>query len=344
MPATFKPAYLIHGDDHGRIAERRARLRALAERESGAQGFELFEGEAATPDNVAAALSAMTLAIGRRFLIVDGVERWRERDLDKLERALTEIQPQTSVCFFAREEGRFKAPKRLHEAVARAGGDIAAERLLKGWELPAWAVREARGLGLELDLDAARVLVARVGERQQRLLRELERLELELRPAVEAGSAPAPAAAAHGSAPIPVDAEQVQELTASSAEHRAWSLADALLGGDAAAALRTYLDVRAQGERLPGLIYWISARLRQAHQVASALDGGEPESSVRRGLKMPSRAATTLIAQARRIGVVRLREAVALVADLELASRKGPAGGRSEDTSALLLIGQLTRS
>ena len=47
--AAFKPAYLIHGDDHGRIAERRARLRALAEAESGAQGIELLEGEAATP-------------------------------------------------------------------------------------------------------------------------------------------------------------------------------------------------------------------------------------------------------------------------------------------------------
>ena len=44
MPA-FKPAYLIHGDDHGRIAERRARLRAIAEQESGANGIELFEGE-----------------------------------------------------------------------------------------------------------------------------------------------------------------------------------------------------------------------------------------------------------------------------------------------------------
>ena len=43
MP-SFKPAYLIHGDDHGRIAERRTRLRAIAEAESGAQGFEVFEG------------------------------------------------------------------------------------------------------------------------------------------------------------------------------------------------------------------------------------------------------------------------------------------------------------
>ena len=67
MP-TFKPAYLIHGDDHGRIAERRARLRALAEAESGTQGIELFEGDTATPEAVAGALNAMTFALGRRFI------------------------------------------------------------------------------------------------------------------------------------------------------------------------------------------------------------------------------------------------------------------------------------
>ena len=61
---SFKAAYLIHGDDHGRIAERRANLRTMAEAESGAQGLELFEGDAATPEAVAAALNAMTFALG----------------------------------------------------------------------------------------------------------------------------------------------------------------------------------------------------------------------------------------------------------------------------------------
>ncbi len=56
VPPTFKPAYLIHGDDHGRLGERRARLRALAEQVSGSQGIEVFEGETATVEAVAAAL------------------------------------------------------------------------------------------------------------------------------------------------------------------------------------------------------------------------------------------------------------------------------------------------
>src|SRR3954451_20879317 len=82
--ATFKPAYLIHGDDHGRISERRARLRAIAEAGSGSGGVEVFEGDAATPETVALALSAMTFAMGRRFLIVDGAERWKDAEIEAL--------------------------------------------------------------------------------------------------------------------------------------------------------------------------------------------------------------------------------------------------------------------
>ena len=83
MPPAWKPAYLIHGDDHGRLAERRAKLRAMAESESGANGAEVLEGDDATPEAAAAALSAMTFAIGRRFVIVDGVERWKDADVKK---------------------------------------------------------------------------------------------------------------------------------------------------------------------------------------------------------------------------------------------------------------------
>ncbi len=321
MPA-FKPAYLIHGDDHGRIAERRARLRDLAVREGGAQGLELFEGERANPDVVAGALDAMTLALGRRFLIVDGVERWKDRELDSLEAALARSDGETTVGFFAREDGRLKAPARLHKAVRAAGGDVAAEQTLKAWELPKWAVAQARGLGLELTPEAARALVAQVGERQQRLLRELEKLALD-RPS---GSV--------------VDVEVVGELAAASAQQRAWSLADALLSGDGAAATRMLLALRAQGERLPGLIYWMSSRLRQADRAAAELDRGRSQAEVRASLRMPPAAADRLIADARRLGPERLADAVCLIADLELASRGASAA--SEDTAALRTIARIT--
>jgi DNA polymerase-3 subunit delta len=322
MP-TFKPAYLIHGEDHGRIAERRARLRSLAEAEGGPQGVELFEGEAATPDAVAAALSAMTFAIGRRFIIVEGVERWKERELDALEAGMAAIAPDTTVVFFAREDGRVKAPARLHAAVQKAGGDISVEQNVKPWELPKWVAARARELGLAVDGGAAAALVRRTGERQQRLLRELEKLALAAGPGAS------------------LDAEALEELGAPSAERRAWSLADALVAGDVRGALRLYLALRAQGERVPGLLYWMTQRLRSAHEAAVAVERGEPIAQIKRGLRMPSRAADQLIADARRMGPDRLRRALEEIADLELASRGGGSGGAGEDTSAIRAIQRL---
>ncbi len=324
MP-TFKPAYLVHGDDHGRIAERRRRLRALAEAESGAQGVELFEGDASTPEAVANALNALTFALGRRFIIADGTERWTDKQLDPLEAALKSIPDDTTVAFFAREESRYKASKRLHEAVRKAGGDISAEESVKPWELPKWVIAQARELGLQLEPDTARALIAHVGDRQQRLLRELEKLAL------------------YAGAGARIDLATVDELTAPSAEHRAWSLADALLSGDAAAATRMYLTLRSQGERLPGLLYWMSTRIRTAHEVAVALDTGESTAQVKRRLRMPSRAADRLIADARRSGASNLERTIEELAELELASRGGGSGGAGEDTAALLAIQQVTQ-
>jgi DNA polymerase III subunit delta len=319
--ARFKPAYLIHGDDHGRIAERRARLRSLAEKESGAQGVELLEGDSATPDTVAASLSVMTFAIGRRFVVVDGVERWKDKDMDRLEAALAAVPPDTTVAFFAREDNRAQAPKRLYNAVRKAGGDIAAEQNVKPWELPKWVIAHARELGLTLEPDAARALIAQVGDRQQRLLRELEKLAL----GTGSGSR--------------IDVAQIEAQTAPSAERRAWSLADALVAGDGAAAERTYLALRAQGERLPGLIYSMAQRVRTALEVAAGVEAGESDSQVKRRLRMPPRAADRLIADARRAGTARLRRAMEEIADLELASRGGgPGGGASEDTAAIVAL------
>jgi DNA polymerase III subunit delta len=319
VPA-FKPAYLIHGDDHGRIAERRARLRALAEAESGANGVELFEGDDATPEVVANALNAMTFAIGRRFIIVDGAERWKDKELDELGAALAAIPPDTTVAFFAREDTRSKAPKRLHDAVGKAGGDINAEQGVKPWELAKWVGTRAREHGVELQPGAAGALIRHVGDRQQRLLRELEKLALGAEPGAS------------------FDAEQIEELTAPSAERKVWSLADALVGGDAGAATRVFLALREQGERVPSLIYWMANRLRTAHEIALAIDAGQSAAQIKRGLRMPSKAADQLIEDARTGGVEKLRRAIEQIADLERDSRGGGSGGASEDTAALIAI------
>jgi DNA polymerase-3 subunit delta len=319
---SFKPAYLIHGDDHGRIAERRARLRALAESESGTGGVEVLEGDAATPEQAAAALQAMTFALGRRFVIVEGVERWKAGDLEPLVQALQPPPPDTTIAFFAREESRAKAPDGLHEIVKQAGGDIAAEQTVKPWELPKWVAARGRELGLEFDRGAASALIRHVGDRQQRLVRELEKMELELGPGAT------------------VTEQTVDDLAATSAERKVWTLADAIVAGDDALAQRCLLELRAQGERLPGLIWNVAKRLREANDIATRLNAGQSPAQVRKGLRMPTKAAERLIDDVSRRDKEGLRAALATLADLERDSRGG--GALSEDTAAVLAVGSAT--
>jgi DNA polymerase-3 subunit delta len=82
----------------------------------------------------------------------------------------------------------------------------------------------------------------------------------------------------------------------------------------------------------------MAQRVRQALEVARALDDGEPPAQIKRRLRMPSRAADRLIADAGRAGIDKLAGALEQLADLELASRGGGPGVASEDTAMLVAI------
>jgi DNA polymerase-3 subunit delta len=337
----LRPAYLIHGDDHGAVAERRAGLHALADSEGDAASVECLEGETGTPQAVAQALLVMTFAIGQRVIIVDGVERWKDKEVaEHLVHAMAEMPPDTTLALFAREEGRSKAPTAVHQAVKRAGGQIVAQMNVKPWELPKWVREQATRLGLALDQAAAKALVAQVGERQQRLLRELEKLALELTPAT-------PDAAAK---PLRVDVEQIELRAAHSGERRAFALADALVGADGSEASLTYLRLRRQGERISGLTYLMASRLREALALALRLQAGESAASLARGLRMPPRAAERFLADVARSDPERLRAALGTLADLELDTRGGAVlrsdrsglAALDEDTQTLRAIAAIT--
>jgi DNA polymerase-3 subunit delta len=349
--AALRPAYLIHGDDHGAIAERRAGLRALAEREGGdAASLEVLEGEAATPAGVAQALATMTLSSGRRVIIAEGVERWRDADVERhLLPAIGQMPPETTVALFAREEARAKAPAGIHQAVERAGGQVVAQMNVKPWELSKWARAQAARMGLSLDGAAAKALVEQVGERQQRLLRELEKLALEGDPPDAGAGRTGPDTP--GSSPArQVSAEDIERRAAHSAQWRAYGLADALLAGDGREASLSYLRLRDQGERLSGLTYLMAQRLRDALAVALRLAAGESVAEVKRGLRMPARAAERFVADVAGTEPDRLRRALVTLASLEVDSRGGavisvaraPLAGMGEDTIALRAIAEMT--
>jgi DNA polymerase-3 subunit delta len=305
------------------------------------------------------ALCAMTMAVGRRVIVVDSVERWKPAEVERdLLGAMAQMPPDTTLAMFAREEGRSKAPPALPKAVTKAGGQVVQEATIKPWELPKWVRGQAAGMGLQLDMAAAKALVGQVGERQQRLLRELEKLALEVVDADAGIDAGEGMESGEGTGPgeggkrgvVQIGVEEVERRAARSAERRAFSLADALVGADAGAATRTYLSLRQQGERLPGLSYLMASRLREALSISLRLQAGESVADVKRGLRMPPRAAERFVADVQRSEPERLRSSLAALADLEVDTRGGDPvsadrsrlSGLDEDTLALRVIESMT--
>ncbi len=299
----MRALYLIAGTDGAKIDATRGRLRARAEREGGAAALEVFEpGEGrGMPDHEAllAAIPAMSLIDSRRYLLADGIERWRDRQLDAVVAAIGELPPDLTVVLIARA----KAPAKLARAVKAAQGEIHAFEAPKAREVPRLLVADAERLGFRLEPAAARVLVDRMGANPVRLQHELERLALW---------------AGEGGEVTPAD---LDAMVADTSEAAVWSLSDALLERDAAAALRIGERLIEQGENVTGLIYGLASRLRSACAAAAQLAEGIPPKQVESSLKMHPYAAKQLITRLRNADVADLRMATETLASLELWCR-----------------------
>src|SRR6187402_869470 len=300
MADEMRPLYLIAGSDGAKIDATRARLRARAEGEGGAAALEVFEPSEGKgmPDHEALlmAIPAMSLMESRRYLLADGIERWRDRQLEPVLGALADLPPDLTLVLICRD----KAPAKLVKAVKAAAGEVHEFEAPKAKEMPRLLVGEAQRLGFRLDPAAARMLVDRMGASPVRLRNELERLALW---AGEGGQ---------------VGADDLEAMITDTSEAAVWSLSDALIEGDAAAALRI-----GQGENVTGLIYGLASRLRGACAAAAQLEEGIPPQQVESSLKMHPYAAKQLVRRLGGTDLASLRLATETLADLELWCRGG---------------------
>ena len=303
--AELLPLYLIAGTDLAKIDATRARLRARAEGEGGAAALEVFEGGAGggAPDHEAliAAIPAMSLTQSRRYLLVDNVDRWRDRQLAAVAEAIDDLPPELSIVLIARA----KAPAKLSRAVKKAGGEVHEFEAPSARQMPGALVSEAKRLGYRLDPAAARMLVDRMGANSLRLQQELERLALW---AGEGGE---------------VAAADLDAMVADTSERAVWSLSDALVEQAPAKALRIAERLTWQGENVTGLVYGLASRLRKACAAAEQLEDGVPPKQVESGLGMHPYAAKQLVGRVRDTDLATLRRATTAVADLEVWCRGG---------------------
>jgi DNA polymerase-3 subunit delta len=316
----LKPAYLICGDDDAKIDAWRARVHRRADEERGPGGLETFDARLSEPDEVALALAALTFDPGTRYVLVDNAGAWKASQLGPLEAVLADMPPASVLVTIVRG----KALKQLCKAVESAGGEVREYAAPKPWELPKWTVERARELGLQMDKEAAKQLVAVVGAGQQRLSRELEKLALAIHPRTN------------------LSAADVDALAARDASPQAYDLGDALVAGDLRASLALAEQLEAHGERAGRLMFPVVRRLREVHRAAALLDSGVPDAKVGEALRAPPWLAKKTVARAKKADRAALERAICVFADLEVDLRGGGTVALDEDTAFSLALGRAT--
>ena len=304
MADEMKPAYLFAGGDSAKLSATLARLRARAEREGGPGALETFSSSGGTPpdaDALIGSMPAMSLTAERRYLLADGVERWKAAQVKAVAGALAEASPEVTVVLVARGT----VPKGLGEAVEAVGGDVTVFESPSKRDLPGWIVAGARERGFGLDPQAARALAARIGDSTERLGGELDRLALWAGPG---GS---------------VDLEDVERMTTDTSERAGWARADAIVSRDLEAAVGTADVLMDQGGAVTPLVYGMASRLRSAYQAAAAIEAGTPASKVEAELPMAPYPSKMLVRSVQGVDSAELSAAIGAIADLEWCTRGG---------------------
>jgi len=300
-----KPAYLIHGTDSAKIDQARSRLRQRAENESGAGGLEVFEpadGKGSPDaDALAGAIGALSLIPGRRYLLADRIEKWGKNQAATVTEALLAAPEETTVVLIARG----KVPGDIAGAVKKVGGETLTYDAPEGARLPVHLIESAESRGFELTPEAARFMIARMGESLPRLNGELDRLALWAGPG---GS---------------VDVEDLEDMVADTSETSSFALGDAVISGDRKDVIAVAERLLAQGATAGSTVYSTSTSIRRAHKALVRLENGADPSSLERELGMPPFLARRLINSLSGTSVEEMRNATIAMAELELWTRGG---------------------
>lgn len=255
------PAYLIVGPDELKRRQALARLKARVDGPFAAFNLEeLSAGGDLDPVSVLASLNTLPMGGDRRVVVIEGAER--------LPKAVSEaivgyLANPNESCTLALVAATLAKSTRLYKAVAKVGARSVIEcAAKKGRDLPPYVQKLASAHGVSIAADAARELVARVGESTTMLDTQVSTLA-----ALLGGS---------GTITLPF----VEANVARVAEVKPWEFLDRLSGRDAHRSLELYrlLD----GSAL-GLLSLVTGRLRelvcarclaargQAHALASEL-------------------------------------------------------------------------
>ncbi|MBJ7457817.1 MAG: DNA polymerase III subunit delta [Thermoleophilaceae bacterium] len=313
--AGLKRSYLFHGDDEVKIDQARTRLAARAQKDGST--FESISGDALTAENFAMTLTSPSLLPGTRIVLADGIEAWKAADVGPAADAV-ELLAGGEIDAVAVLVCRKKPLKAILDAIETTGGEIHEYKTPSDAELPRWLISQAKPLGVELDPDAAELLVAIVGKPpkkvtraqdwspKRRLLSELQKL------ATTAGPGGT------------IDTALVADGVRGVATSEIFDLTDHAVSGNTNAAIRDAEKLLAAGEPPARIVAMLARSFGQVQTVAALIEAGRA-GEITENTGIQPWIAKKLTAQARQRGGASLRDALVELARLDDAVKGGTA-------------------
>ncbi len=237
-----QPVCVLVGDEAFLKRQALLRLRSAVLGDQGDFAFSTFEGDAALPD-VLQELATVAMFGGRRLVVVDDadgfVSRYREQLEDYVARPL-------GTGVFVLDVKVLASNTRLYKALVAAEGLIIACSAPLAAQLGRWLSQWAKQAhGVELPAAAAEALVELVGVELGLLDQELAKLALLV------------------GADKRITAEMVHRSVGGWRARTTWEMIDAVLDGNAAAALQQLDRLLAAGEQPIGILAQMSYSLRR---------------------------------------------------------------------------------
>jgi DNA polymerase-3 subunit delta len=231
--------YLVSGDEPLLVGEAADAIRSAAKAQGYADRTVFFIDRSFSWDEFRHASQALSLFAERRLFELRMPSGKPDKGAQQLENAATKPPPDV-VCLILTDKLDKKASEAPWVRAVEKHGVWVPVWPVETAALPAWLRERAKKLQLEIEPDAAQLIVERVEGNLLAAKQELDRLSL----------------LANGA---PISAELVLRSVGDSARYDVFQLAAAAAAGDARRALRVLLGLKSEGVE-PTLILWALVR------------------------------------------------------------------------------------
>ena len=273
---TFKPVYLLFGDEPFLIASYKRRLReALTGGDT--MNYNYFEGKGPDVKEIISLADTMPFFAARRLIMIDGSGFFKTAAPDELVDYMGAIPETTCLVFCESEVDKrnrlYKKVKELGRAVELGRQDAA--------QLSRWAAGILAQDGKRITRSVMDYFLERTGDDMESIRSELEKL------------------VCYTMGRSVVTKEDVDAVGTVHVENRIFEMVSAITAGNKRKAMDLYEDLLTLREPPMRILFLIARQFNQLLQVKELADAGNDKGSIAAKAKIPPFAAGRLIAQAR---------------------------------------------